>query len=618
MKQISKAIAVLLAMVFVFQFTPAVKAQIHSESTFVKTDQARYAAADDIKSLLNDYSSQLGSKEVSLGDSYSPAMASLVLERQEYYSQFYKEGLNLNLTSIKSSFVVEDSEISQKDGVTHVKVMESVTMFGYPVIKQAEEYPLVAAADWAISKSDNKVVLEELKQYIAVTTASTNESISNGVEITFRVHHNIEVINTAGRPQIIKDEFTDKEIDNGEGFDNVDWVDGKFIRRLPDFTSMLEFKIYDTPIDILGQQLLDDYTNAYNTSHSTNSTRYSGSFSYDRTAAQNYALSHVNPNAYTTCSYNGQSILMDTSYYGPLYQSVWSYTTTTCDDCASYVSQALRAGGFLSDSNWNSSGNGTYGWRVFDLSSGSPPGIGLAYYLRYTKQAIDVYTTPSSLLIGDLMYTDLGHVVIVTGTNPLRFSGHTNDRRNYPHVSSLNHYWHIKSSFPQTYIFQDVPPTTNWAWQEIERLYNSGITGGCSNNPLKYCPADNVTRAQMAVFLLRGIHGAAYTPPAVGSSTGFVDVATDYWAAAWIKQLYAEGITGGCAAGYYCPDNNVTHAQMAVFLLRSKHTASYVPPAVGSSSGFYDVDTGYWAAAWIKQLALVENISYGAHGCSPY
>jgi len=116
--------------------------------------------------------------------------------------------------------------------------------------------------------------------------------------------------------------------------------------------------------------------------------------------------------------------------------------------------------------------------------------------------------------------------------------------------------------------FADVPENY-WAFSFIERLYSAGITGGCATNPLQYCPESTVTRAEMAVFLLRGIHSSSYNPPAVGSSTGFSDVPTTYWAAAWIKQLAAEGITGGCAAGAYCPESPVTRAQMAVFLVKT-------------------------------------------------
>ena len=155
--------------------------------------------------------------------------------------------------------------------------------------------------------------------------------------------------------------------------------------------------------------------------------------------------------------------------------------------------------------------------------------------------------------------------------------------------------------------FFDVP-ANYWAWQYIERLYSAGITGGCSITLLNYCPDSTVTRAQMAVFLLKGIHGSSYTPPAVGVSSGFSDVATDYWAAAWIKQLAAEGITGGCGSGNYCPDATVTRAQMAVFLLKAKYGSSYSPPA--ATGVFSDVPVGYWADKWIEQLAS-EGITSG-------
>jgi len=150
-------------------------------------------------------------------------------------------------------------------------------------------------------------------------------------------------------------------------------------------------------------------------------------------------------------------------------------------------------------------------------------------------------------------------------------------------------------------IFADVP-LTHWAGSWIERLYLNGITGGCGTNPLTYCPGVTVTRDQMAVFLLRGIHGSSYTPPAVGGTTGFNDVPTTHWAAAWIKELAAEGITGGCGNGNFCPGAPVTRDQMAVFLLRGEHGSSYSPPSA-SGAMFGDIPSTFWAAAWIEQLA---------------
>ncbi|MBI5293965.1 MAG: S-layer homology domain-containing protein [Chloroflexi bacterium] len=37
--------------------------------------------------------------------------------------------------------------------------------------------------------------------------------------------------------------------------------------------------------------------------------------------------------------------------------------------------------------------------------------------------------------------------------------------------------------------------------------------------------------------------------------------------APWIGALAAEGITGGCGGGNFCPKGTVTRAQMAVFLV---------------------------------------------------
>jgi len=156
--------------------------------------------------------------------------------------------------------------------------------------------------------------------------------------------------------------------------------------------------------------------------------------------------------------------------------------------------------------------------------------------------------------------------------------------------------------------FADIS-TGYWAWDSIERILQAGITGGCGTSPLTYCPDTLVTRAQMAIFLERGINGSSYTPPPA-TGTVFGDVPAVYWAAAWIEQLADDGITGGCGAGLYCPDNPVTRAQIAVFLLKAKYGSAYTPPNVGLSTGFNDVPITHWAAAWIKQLAA-EGITGG-------
>jgi parallel beta-helix repeat protein len=117
-----------------------------------------------------------------------------------------------------------------------------------------------------------------------------------------------------------------------------------------------------------------------------------------------------------------------------------------------------------------------------------------------------------------------------------------------------------------TGVFGDVPcPSTFANW--IEALAAEGITGGCGGG--NYCPQNPVRRDQMAVFLLKAEHGPNYTPPACNGD--FLDVACPSIFADWIEQLAAEGITGGCGNGNYCPQNPNTRGQMAVFLTKTFH-----------------------------------------------
>ena len=134
----------------------------------------------------------------------------------------------------------------------------------------------------------------------------------------------------------------------------------------------------------------------------------------------------------------------------------------------------------------------------------------------------------------------------------------------------------------------------------IERLYTSGIANGCGNNPLRYCPDDNLTRNQMAVFLIRGILGSQYEPPpAVGL---FDDVPVDDPFAPWIEALADADITGGCGVGTYCPGSAVTRRQMAVFLMRAMQGAGFKPlKATGTRFGDVPADDPY--APWIEALA---------------
>ena len=161
---------------------------------------------------------------------------------------------------------------------------------------------------------------------------------------------------------------------------------------------------------------------------------------------------------------------------------------------------------------------------------------------------------------------------------------------------SLPHTWvlHLGESFPDV-------PTDNQFYAFVETLFHNGVTGGCAGG--NYCPINPVTRAQMAVFLMKAKFGFAHIPPPC-TGTVFPDVpCTGGGFDPWIEELADLGITGGCGGGAYCPNNTVTRQQMAVFLLKALEGSAYDPP---DCSGVFDdvpCTPGTGFSDWIEELS---------------
>jgi hypothetical protein len=118
---------------------------------------------------------------------------------------------------------------------------------------------------------------------------------------------------------------------------------------------------------------------------------------------------------------------------------------------------------------------------------------------------------------------------------------------------------------PTTQRFSDVQPD-NIFYSYIDLLAARNITLGCSANPPQYCPNDTVTRAQMAAFLMRALGEFNPPPPA---AQRFNDVPSTNPFYAFIDRMAVLQITLGCGNGNYCPNDGVTRAQMAAFLVRA-------------------------------------------------
>lgn len=118
--------------------------------------------------------------------------------------------------------------------------------------------------------------------------------------------------------------------------------------------------------------------------------------------------------------------------------------------------------------------------------------------------------------------------------------------------------------------------------RDIVALYELGITRGCDTT--RYCPDRSVTRGEMATMLVRAF--------GLSGSTGdvFVDDNASIHESA-IETLAANGVTNGCAPERFCPDRSVTRAEMASFLTRILE----LPPA--PSGAFSDTSSSVHASA---------------------
>ena len=139
---------------------------------------------------------------------------------------------------------------------------------------------------------------------------------------------------------------------------------------------------------------------------------------------------------------------------------------------------------------------------------------------------------------------------------------------------------HVGKSFP------DVPISSPF-YKKIEAMLHTGITSGC--DATHYCPGQQVSRAQMAIFLAKAIVGG---PPglteqflidgkfydcALGGQTLFTDVSGTDSFCRHVHILAAQNVTLGCSATQYCPNEIVSRLQMAALIAKG-----IVAPAGGA------------------------------------
>ena len=145
--------------------------------------------------------------------------------------------------------------------------------------------------------------------------------------------------------------------------------------------------------------------------------------------------------------------------------------------------------------------------------------------------------------------------------------------------------------------FLDVPGGQQF-YSFVTTLVSNAITVGVGEG--LYGVDQPTLRQQMAVFLMKALHGLCYVPPPCTTQV-FTDVPCTSIFAPWINELVAEGITGGCGTGTYCPADPVKRQQMAVLLLKTFEGLGYTPPACVTAT-FDDVPCDSPFAPWIYDL----------------
>lgn len=121
------------------------------------------------------------------------------------------------------------------------------------------------------------------------------------------------------------------------------------------------------------------------------------------------------------------------------------------------------------------------------------------------------------------------------------------------------------SSGPAAGRFTDVPDGV-WYRLYVERLADLGVVEPYPDGTFR--PFEPLTRRDMAVLLTRAF---PHISPAVHPAGTFADVAAGALHAAEVEAVLAAGVTRGCLTAplRYCPDDPVTRAQMASFLVRA-------------------------------------------------
>ncbi len=158
----------------------------------------------------------------------------------------------------------------------------------------------------------------------------------------------------------------------------------------------------------------------------------------------------------------------------------------------------------------------------------------------------------------------------------------------------MNGNYSVTAFFVQTTAeFNDVPPTATF-FDAANLMFEAGVTTGCIQGSTpqtrSFCPNDNVTREELAAFVIRAVTGTT-TPAIYNPAPYFTDVPATNPFFPHIQKLMDLDITSGCGTGLFCPTDTIPRWEMAIFMIRARLMLYGATFTTATTPYFADVPT---------------------------
>jgi len=250
-----------------------------------------------------------------------------------------------------------------------------------------------------------------------------------------------------------------------------------------------------------------------------------------------------------------------------------SFTVTVPAACNAHGS--IAAPGTITTTSIPQAGTGTFAFTVPANTSALPRAfritggfVGQNVYLPLLQEAVNPAAPFDDVPVGHPFFS---YISILKDRQVTR--GCTFDAKRYcpaeivtraEMASFLARALRLSGSATVPY-FEDVPPT-HPHYGAIQAIRAAGITLGCSTMPDRYCPEQPLTRGQMAALMIRAISGDNVS---YSYTASFTDVNINYAFFRYVQRMKELGVTLGCTTTTYCPDSLTTRGEMAAFLVRA-------------------------------------------------